>query len=215
MRSALYDGDADARAAHAGAATSSATRSRTACSTSTSCPSSSGGCALVLVNRRNVVTLRDARPLRRRRRSRRRCSTLAGDPSIERVLMLDAAARARLRLQPGHRSTGATAPTARSPAWSPSSTTPSASGCPRCCAARSCATSSDKRLHVSPFFGLDQSLRVRVLAARRRGLGAHPRARRRRRAAADGRAARPPPRADERGRSRGLLAPLSAACRCR
>ena len=47
-----------------------------------------------------------------------------------------------------------------------------------------------KRLHVSPFFGLDQSLRVRVLAARRRGLGAHPRARRRRRAAAHRRAAR-------------------------
>ena len=41
-------------------------------------------------------------------------------------------------------------------------------------------TSTTKRLHVSPFFGLDQSLRVRVLGAGRRGLGAHPRARGRR-----------------------------------
>ena len=34
-----------------------------------------------------------------------------------------------------------------------------------------------KRLHVSPFFGLDQTLRVRVLGAGGRGLGAHPRPR--------------------------------------
>ena len=35
----------------------------------------------------------------------------------------------------------------------------------------------DKHLHVSPFFGLDRLLRVRLLGARRAGLGADPRPR--------------------------------------
>ena len=92
----------------------------------------------------------------------------AGDPSIERVLMLDAAARARLRLQPGHRSSGATAADGDARLHGRR-----AQQHLRRAAARSSCTgptlryAHDKRLHVSPFFGLDQSLPVRVLAARR------------------------------------------------
>ena len=72
----------------------------------------------------------------------------------------------------------------------------------------------DKRLHVSPFFGLDQSLRVRVLAAGRRGLGADPRPRQGRRAAADRRPARPAARADEREPRRGRCSAIRSS-RCR
>ena len=59
----------------------------------------------------------------------------------------------------------------------------------------------DKRLHVSPFFGLDQSYECAFSQPGDERLGAHPRPRERR-AAADGRAARTPARADERARSR-------------
>ena len=55
-----------------------------------------------------------------------------------------------------------------------------------------------KRLHVSPFFGLDSSYEYAFSQPGRRGLGADPRARRRRLPAADGGAARPAERADER-----------------
>ena len=101
----------------------------------------------------------------------------AGDPSIERVLMLTQLRVLGYVFNPvsfywcyrGRR--------ASSPAWSRRSATPSASGCRSCCAGPTLRYEHDKRLHVSPFFGLDQSLRVRVLAAGRGGLGADPRPR--------------------------------------
>ena len=189
---------------------------RTSCSTSTSCPSSSGGCAC------SRSTARNARHAPRRATTStasaaqgRPCCGFAGDPAIERVLMLDPAPRARLRLQPGHRSTGATAPTARSPAWSPSSTTPSASGCPSCCAGRALRYEHDEAAARLAVLRPRPALRVRVLAAGRRGLGAHPRARGRRRAPLDRGAARPP-RASSRTATLARDArPLPAACRCR
>ena len=65
VRSALYTGTLCTRGGRR-RGTSSATRSRTGSSTSTSCPSSSGGCRSSRSTAPNVVSLRDARPLRRR-----------------------------------------------------------------------------------------------------------------------------------------------------
>ena len=82
--------------------TCSATRSRTGCSTSTSCPSSSGGCGSSPSTGANVVSLRDGDHFDGAAPLKQAVLELAGDPSIERVLMLTPAARARLRVQPGH-----------------------------------------------------------------------------------------------------------------
>ena len=82
--------DADARPPRRRRATSSATRSRTGCSTSTSCPSSTGGCRSLSVNRpeRALASATrdhfdgDATPLKQA------VIDFAGDPTIERVLVL-------------------------------------------------------------------------------------------------------------------------------
>ena len=98
---------------------------------------------------------------------------LAGDPSTRARADAHPAPRARLRLQPGRPSGGATGATARSPCIVRRSTTRSASASRRCCRAgprRSRYEQTEKRLHVSPFFGLDQTYDVRALAARRRAL---------------------------------------------
>ena len=58
--------------------------------------------------------------------------------------------------------------------------------------------SHDKRLHVSPFFGLDQSYEYAFSQPGDEVMGADPRPRQGRRHAADRRPPRPPPRADER-----------------
>ena len=112
--------DADARAAHAGAQRLPLPGLVLARSTSTSCPSSSGGCALVSVNRPNVVSLRDADHFDGDRPLKQAVLDLAGDPAIERVLDAHPAARARLRLQPGQLLLVLPRRRRRSPAWSPS-----------------------------------------------------------------------------------------------
>ena len=112
---------------------------------------------------------------------------LHGVPDVARVLML-ASARTGAGRSPTCstrcRRTGATAPTAPSPAWSPRCTTPTASGTPTCCAPTTTgAAEADKTFYVSPFFDVTG----------RTGCGARP----------------PVPRLSSRWRSRGTGAPRS------